>query len=91
MTKKELSLLLLGLSLVWAGCRQLDELYVESAYSPQTNYSAGFSEEAFDSISIGNDRSSVINRLGEPIREFTEEHILFMVYSDIGHYTRRSE
>jgi len=67
------------------------EAYIEATYSPQTKYAAGFDEASFAAVAVGMTKAEVLQRLGPPIREFTHANITFVVYSDIGHYTKESE
>ncbi len=74
-----------------SACSEAHEAYVEFAYTPKTVYAAAFDDHAFRALTVGMTRDDVLQRLGAPIREFSEENITFLVYSDIGHYTSSSE
>jgi hypothetical protein len=76
---------------VACGCDQAYHAYVELAYAPQTIYAPGFDERSFDALAVGMTMDEVLRRVGPPIREFRTQNITFVVYSDIGHYTRKSE
>jgi hypothetical protein len=73
---------------VW---HDIDQAYVEHAYSPITVYAKDFDETNFSKVVAGMPISEVLKLLGPPLRQFEIENISFLAYSDIGHYTKKSE